>query len=217
MRAMYIDLIILALFTMSAKSQNTMRVHYNNGTELDIPIAEINCVTFVNKDTLDGGKEGEVSLYTSWLWGNKEAGYYELLTFNDDYTYKGYDNYFTFGFDTMTYGWFTWYGNMLTLQSNGFGYRWMYKWFISGLVENALSVMTPHGPYTYYKLQPEVIYVPVSESYAGFDDSDTVVFADEVIVKGEENKLQALSQGTTYVLVKKVPENKIVAYKVIVK
>jgi len=93
----------------------------------------------------------------------------------------------------------------------------MYNWFITGLAENALSVMTRNGPYTYYKLQSEVIYVPVSESYAGFDDSDTVVFADEVIVKGEENKLQALSQGTTYVLVKKVPENKIVAYKVIVK
>lgn len=217
MRTMYIVIIVFALSTISAKSQNTMRVHYKSGTELDIPIAEIDSVTFVNKEAPDDGEVGDMSLYASWLWGSKEDGYYELLTFNDDYTYTGYDNYFMFGFDTITYGWFTWYGNMLTLQSNGFGYRWMYNWFITGLVENALSVMTPHGPYTYYKLQPEVIYVPVSESYAGFDDSDTVVFADEVIVKGEENKLQALSQGTTYVLVKKVPENKIVAYKVIVK
>lgn len=216
MRAMYIDIIILSLFTMSAKSQNTMRVHYNNGTEQDIPIADVDSVTFVNKATLDGGKKGEVSLYASWLWGNKEAGYYELLTFNDDYAYKGYDNYYTFGFDTMTYGWFTWHGNMLTLQSNGFGYRRMYNWFITGLADNALSVMTRNGAYTYYKLQPEVIYVPVSKYYEGFIEGVTIVFADGVIVKTEENALQGLSPGTTYVLIKNVAENKILAYKVIV-
>ena len=217
MRAMYIVIIVLALSTTSTKSQNTMRVHYTNGIEQDIPIAEVDSVTFVNKDTSDGGKEGEVSLYASWLWGNKEAGYYELLTFNDDYTYTGYDNYFTFGFDKLTYGWFAWYGNMLILQSNGLGYRRMYNWFITERAENALSVMTQNGPYTYYKLQPEVIYVSVSKSCVGFDDSDTIFFADGVIVKGEKNKLQALSQGITYVLIKKVSENKILAYKVIVK
>jgi hypothetical protein len=194
-------------------AQNTMRLHYKDGTEQDISISQIDSITFVDK----GVSEENVSLIGSWLWGNKDAGYYELLTFSDDHTYTGYDNYFTYGFDTMTYGWFTWYGNMLTLQSNGFGYQRIYNWFIVGLTSNALEVMTKMGAYTYYKLQPEVLQMSTSELYIGFTDGYSIVFADGVIVKAEENKLRGLNQGSTYILVRKTSDNKIYAYKVTVK
>ena len=206
-----ISLVIL-LCSVSLMAQNTMRVHYKDGKEQDIPISQIDSVTFVTQ----AAQEEEASLTGSWLWGNQEAGYYELLTFNEDHTYTGYDNYFSYGFDTMTYGWYSPYGNMLTLQSNGFGYNRVYKWFVVGLTGNALEVMTKTGPYTYYRLQPEVLHISLSEAYSGFAESDFVIFTDGVIVKDEGNKLQGLVQGTTYILVKIAAEEKIKAYQVIV-
>ena len=101
----------------------------------------------------------EGSLVESWLWRDSDAGYYELLTFNEDKTYTGYDNYFTYGFDTMTYGWYAQVGAMLTLQSNGYGYNRRYNWFVMALTGNALDVMTKMGRFTYYRLQPEVIHL----------------------------------------------------------
>ncbi len=202
----------LLLCSVTIMAQNTMRVHYKDGTEQDISFSQVDSVTFVDKEVT----EKTVSLTGSWLWGNKEAGYYELLTFSDDFTYTGYDNYFTYGFDSMTYGWYAWYGNMITLQSNGFGYQRIYNWFIIGLTSNALEVMTKMGPYTYYKLQPEVIYMSPAELYDGFAEGDSIVFADGVIVKAEGNKLHGLIQGSTYILVRKASDNKISAYKVTV-
>ena len=209
------NIIILALMLCCTTllARNNMRVHYKDGTELDIPIAQIDSVTFVEKDT----PEEEVSLTGTWLWGNLNAGYYELLTFNEDYTYTGYDKYLMYGFDTMTYGWYSWYGNMLTLQSNGFGYQRIYRWFIVGLTSNALEVVTKMGTFTYYKLQPEVINVPLSDYYTGFADDDMIVFADDITVKADVNKLYGISPGTTYVLVRKAQEKKILAYEVTVK
>lgn len=205
-------LIAMLICSVTLMAQNTMRVHYKDYTKQDISISQIDSITFVDKEAPEDG----VSLTGSWLWGNRNIGYYELLTFSDEHTYTGYDNYFTYGFDTMTYGWFTWYGNMLTLQSNGYGYRRMYNWFIVGLTSNALEVMTKMGAFTYYKLQPEVIYVSSSELYSGFDDGVSVVFADGVIVTVEGNKLQGVIQGSTYILVKKASDDNIYAYKVIV-
>lgn len=204
--------LVMLLCSVSLMAQNTMRVHYKDGKEQDIPISQIDSVTFVTQ----AAQEEEASLTGSWLWGNQEAGYYELLTFNEDHTYTGYDNYFSYGFDTMTYGWYTLYGNLLTLQSNGFGYNRVYKWFVVGLTGNALEVMTKAGPYTYYRLQPEVLRVSLSEAYTGFANGDAIVFADGVIVKDEGNKLQGLAQGSTYILVKIAAEEKIKAYQVIV-
>ena len=205
-------ILAMLLFSVTLVAQNTMRVHYKDGTEQDIFISQIDSVTFVDK----GAPEESVSLTGGWLWGNKDAGYYELLTFSDDHTYTGYDNYFTYGFDTMTYGWYTWYGNMLTLQSNGFGYQRIYNWFIVGLTSNALEVMTKMGPFTYYKLQPEVLYVSTSELYTGFAEGDSIVFADGVIVKAEGNKLRGLVKGSTYILVRAASDDKVLAYKVTV-
>ena len=62
-------------------SQNTMRIHYKDGTEQDIAISQIDSITFVEKDSHD--EEENVTLTGSWLWAKKEAGYYELLNFND--------------------------------------------------------------------------------------------------------------------------------------
>ena len=77
-------------------AQSHMRIHLKNGGQVDIPVADIDSVTFV-----ESGEEPseEAELKGSWLWGDADAGYYELLTFNDDNTYTCYDNYFTYGFD----------------------------------------------------------------------------------------------------------------------
>lgn len=208
----FIIIVVLLLCCLSLVAQNTMRVHYKDGTEQDILISEVDSVTFIEKVVSDE----DISLIGSWLWGNREAGYYELLTFNDDHTYTGYDNYFAYGFDTMTYGWYTLYGNMLTLQSSGVGYKRMYNWFVLGLSGNALEVMTKMGGFTYYKLRPETLYISTSETYSGFTESDGIVFTDGVVVKAEGNRLLGLAPGTTYVLVHIAQEYKIVAYKVVV-
>lgn len=193
-------------------AQNTMRINYKDGTEQDISISQIDSITFVEKDSHE--EEEDVTLTGSWLWAKKEAGYYELLTFNEDQTYTGYDYYFSYGFDTQTYGWYSLYGNMLTLQSCGLGYRRRYNWFITGMTGNALEVMTNLGAYTYYRLQPETIYVQDGGSSAVFDNKDIIVFADGVIVEAERNQLVGKTKGTTYILVSIAGQDKIVAYKV---
>ena len=201
--------------TLPIAAQNTMRIHYKDGTEQDIFISQIDSITFVEKDIYDEEEDG--TLTGSWLWANKEAGYYELLTFNEDYTYTGYDYYFSYGFDTQTYGWYSLYGNMLTLQSNGFGYRRRYNWYIRSLTDNAFEVMTNMGAYTYYRLQPETIYINERDSYAVFDNEDSIVFADGIIVKAEGNHLIGKAKGTTYILVSIADQGKIVSYKVSVR
>ena len=207
-----IAIVVLLLSSISLAAQNAMRVHYKNGTEQDILLSEIGSVTFLEKAV----PNEEVTIVGNWLWGNHETGYYELLTFNDDHTYTGYDNYFSYGFDTMTYGWYSQYGNMLTLQSNGFGYKRIYNWFVLGLSGNALEVMTKMGGFTYYRLRPETLYVSTSGTYSGFATSDRVVFSDGVVVKAEGYRLLGLVPGTTYVLVHIASADKIVAYKVVV-
>lgn len=193
-------------------SQNTMRIHYKDGTEQDIAISQVDNITFVEKESHD--EKENVTLIGSWLWAKKEVGYYELLTFNEDQTYTGYDYYFSYGFDTQTYGWYFLYGNMLTLQSNGFGYRRRYNWFVIGMTGNALEMMTNMGAYTYYRLQPETIYIQDGESSAVFDKEDMIVFADGIIVEAEGNQLVGKAQGTTYILVSIAGQDKILAYKV---
>lgn len=218
MRKSVTILFIIALvlcYSIPIVSQNTMRIHYKNGTEQDIAISQVDSITFVEKDSDD--EEKNVTLIDSWLWAKKEAGYYELLTFNEDQTYTGYDYYFSYGFDTQTYGWYSLYGNMLTLQSNGFGYRRRYNWFVTGMTGNALEVMTNMGAYTYYRLQPETIYVQDGESSDVFDNEDNIVFTDGVIVEAKGNQLIGRVKGTTYILVSIAGQDKIVAYKVNVK
>ncbi|MCK8621046.1 hypothetical protein [Prevotella sp. E13-27] len=194
-----------------SSAQNQIRIHYKGGTVSDIPIEEIDSVTFVQKDT----PVEEVTLIGSWLWGNQEQGYYELIAFNEDHTYTGYDNYFAYGFDTMTYGWWAQIGAMLTLQSNGFGYQRRYNWYVTELAENALGVMTKMGPFTYYKVQPELLHLQVNGTLE-CEEGDSLVFADGVIATIQDNKLVGLALGETYIQ-KYIADSKcIVAYKVVV-
>lgn len=206
--------ILLALMLCSTilLAQSAMRVHYKDGTKLDVPITQIDSVTFVEKDT----PEEEVSLIGDWLWGSKFSDYYELISFKDDYTFVTYDNYFTYDFDTMTYGWYLEYGNLLTLQSNGFGYSQRYTWFITGLTDNALAVMTKMGQFVYYKLQPEVFSLSVGEQLI-CPVEGTVVFADGAVVNADGNRLIGLRKGSSYILIRRAIDDKIVAYKIFVK
>lgn len=193
-------------------AQNYMRIHHKDGGYSDAPIEQIDSITFV-KGSDD--PNGEASMTGSWLWGDTEAGYYELLTFNEDKTYTGYDNYFTHGFDAMTYGWYMQMGSMLTLQSNGFGYNRRYNWFMMGLTENALNVMTKMGRFVYYKLQPEVLHLQVDGEPLACENGDSFVFADSVLARVVEGKLQAVAKGTTYVEKLLAVTGSIVAYKVV--
>lgn len=211
---MRLHLLFLFLLFMcfQSEAQTYMRIHQKDGKHLDVMTEQIDSITFVDTEE----QSIETELKGCWLWGNFEAGYYELLTFNDDKTYVGYDNYFTYGFDTTTYGFFSLYSTLLTLWSNGFGYQHRYNWYITGLSTNALSVMTKTGPFTYYRLQPEPIRMAIGEILS-FDDDVSVVFADNIIVHYEDKILKALSQGETYILKKYASSNLIEAFKVIVK
>ena len=194
-------------------AQSHMRIHHKGGEQSDIAIEQIDSITFVD------GKEvamEEANFTGSWLWGDTAAGYYELLTFNDDKTYTGYDKYFTYGFDTTTYGWYKQMGSMLTLQSNGYGYNRHYNWFVMGLTGNALDVMTKMGRFVYYRLQPEVLRLKLGDSSLSFSNDDKFVFADGVIVRITEDGLQGVAIGTTYVQMYIAESDSIIAYEVVV-
>ena len=196
----------------ASQAQDTMRIHYKGGEHSDVATEQVDSITFVKGGDVP---TADVSLVASWLWGSQEQGYYELLTINDDHTYTGYDNYFTYGFDTMTYGWWTQIGAMITLQSNGFGYQRRYNWYITELTENALGVMTKMGPFTYYKLQPETLRLQVNGTLT-CEDGDSFVFADGITVAIQDKKLVGLATGVTYIQKYVADCDAIFSYKVIV-
>lgn len=210
MRTIIIFYCLLGL-SIACSAQNHMRIHYKGGAVSDIPVEEIDSITFVQKDT----PTEEVTLISSWFWGNVEQGYYELLTFNEDRTYTGYDYYFAYGFDTMTYGWWTQIGAMLTLQSNGYGYQRRYNWYVTELTENALGVMTKMGPFTYYKIQPEALTLKVNGTLT-CKEGDSFTFADGVKVAIQDNNLIGLMPGETYIQKYIAASKQIVSYKLIV-
>ena len=202
MRTIFFVCFLLGVI-QTCKAQDTMRIHFKNGGH---------SITFVK-----GGETpaAEVSLIGSWLWGSQEQGYYELLTINDDHTYTGYDNYFSNGFDLMTYGWWAQIGAMITLQSNGFGYQRRYNWYITELTENALGVMTKMGLFTYYKVQRETLRLQVNGTLT-CEDGDSFVFADGVTVAIQDNILVGLTTGVTYVQKHVAASNATFSYKVVV-
>lgn len=212
MKRTILALLCLLGLTPVCQAQDTMRIHYKNGGHSDVAIEQVDSITFVKGDYTP---VAEVSLIGSWLWGSQEQGYYELLTINEDRTYTGYDNYFTYGFDLMTYGWWTQTGAMLILQSNGFGYQRRYNWYITALTENTLGVMTKMGSFTYYKLQPETLHLQVNETLT-CEVGDSFVFADGVTVTIQDNRLVGLVAGVTYVQKRIVANNAICSYKVVV-
>lgn len=209
----FLVLLGLAIGVIGIHAQTHMRIHHKGGGHSDVPIEQMDSITFVDGSDLP---DNEASLMGSWLWGDTEAGYYELLTFNEDKTYTGYDNYFTYGFDTMTYGWYMQMGSMLTLQSNGFGYKNRYNWFVKGLTGNALDVMTKMGRFVYYRLQPEVLHLQVGGEPLVYENGDSFVFADGVAARIVEGGLQGVTKGSTYVQMHIAETDCIVAYKVLI-
>ncbi|MBR1504352.1 MAG: hypothetical protein IJ618_10775 [Prevotella sp.] len=207
--------ILCVLLSIGTLAQSHVRVHYKNGSRADIPIETIDSLTFV-EGTVDSVGIGRGELTGSWVWGNVEQGYYEVLTFGEDRTYTGYDNYFTYGFDTWTYGFYSQYGTMLTMWSNGYGYQRRYNWFVTALSENALEVMTKMGPFTYYRLQPEMVRLKVGGEPLSCGEGDSFVFADGVIAAIEDNKLTGVAKGTTYIQKYDAATKKILSYKVVV-
>ena len=205
-------LLLSVIFYQGAAAQNTMRISYTDGNISDIPIGQVDSISFIEKTE----ESVEASITDAWFWGSQEQGYYEVLTFNEDHTYTGYDNYFSYGFDTMTYGYWGQIGAMLTLQSNGFGYQRRYNWYITDLTENALAVMTKMGPFTYYKLHPDTIHLKVGESMPCIN-GDSFIFADGVTVRiADDGILEGVLPGTTYVKKYIAETNSIFAYKVLV-
>ncbi len=116
----------------------------------------------------------------------------------------------------MTYGWYMQMGSMLTLQSNGFGYNRRYNWFILGLTDNALDVMTKMGRFFYYRVQPEVLRLKVGGGPLVCENGDSFVFADGIIVHIVQGGLQGVTKGTTYVQKYIAETNQKIAYKVVV-
>lgn len=204
-------LCLLGLISV-CQAQDTMRIHYKNGGHSDVAIEQVDSITFVKGDDTP---VAEISLIGAWMWGNQEQGYYELLTINDDHTYTGYDNYFLYGFDTITYGWWAQVGAMITLQSNGFGYYRRYNWYITELTENALGVMTKMGPFTYYKVQPDTLSLQVNGTLR-CEEGDLFIFADGVRATIQDNKLVGLMHGETYIQKYIAASKRIVSYKVVV-
>lgn len=190
-------------------AQTHMRIHHKDGGRSDVPIEQIDSITFV-----ESGQQQEATLLGSWMWGDSEKGYYEVLTFNGDRTYIGYDYYLEYGFDTWSYGTYMANGIMLNLWSNGYGYRRTFRWFVTGLTENALEVMTQIGSFIYYRIQPEVYSLKVGEKSYACKDGDYYVFADGVKVLDDEGILKGVCEGTTYILKYNAESGLITAYKV---
>lgn len=113
---------------------------------MDIPIEQIDSVNFV---TIDDVQTQEVSLIGTWYWESQEQGYSETLTFNADGSFTCVDHYFEYGFDSSTYGTYMFFGSMLNLRSNGYGYNRFYQWMVTELTETRLTVLTRMGSYTY--------------------------------------------------------------------
>ena len=207
----YVLLMLSVFFCHNLNAQNTMRINYKDGSVYDTPIECIDSITFVEKTE----ELHEASLIGEWLWGNKEKGYYEVLSFNGDRTYTGYDYYLEYGFDTWTYGTYMLYGSMLNLWSNGYGYRRSYRWFVTALAENALEVMTQMGNFVYYRVQPEIYSLKVGEEAYTCSGGDYYVFTDGVRVQVDDGKLRGVGEGTTYILKYHSESDLIMAYKVI--
>ena len=212
LKSLLTSIFIIIIFCSESFAQNTMLINYKGGSISEVPIERIDSITFVEKNE----EAQEVPLFGEWFWGSKEKGYYEVLTFNEDRTYTGYDYYLDYVFDTWTYGTYMVNCIMLNLWSNGYGYRRTYRWYVTGLTENALEVMTQMGSFIYYRIQPEVYSLKVGEELYLCKDDDYYVFVDGVKVLGHDGKLKSVSEGTTYILKYNAESGLIMAYKVIV-
>ena len=212
MNKLYVLLILSVFLCHKMIAQTTMCINYKDGSVYEVPIERIDSITFIEKKDA----QNEATLIGEWLWGSKEKGYYEVLTFNEDRTYTGYDYYLEYGFDTWTYGTYMANGVILNLWSNGYGYRRMYRWFVSTLTENALEVMTQMGSFIYYRVQSGTYSLKVGEESHECLDGEYYVFTDGAKVSDNEGKLKGIAEGVSYILKYDIKSGLIMAYKVIV-
>ena len=212
MNRLYVLLILSVFLCHKMIAQNTMCINYKDGSVYEVPIERIDSITFIEKKDA----QNEATLIGEWLWGSKEKGYYEVLTFNEDRTYTGYDYYLDYGFDTWTYGTYMANGIILNLWSNVYGYLRMYRWFVSTLTENALEVMTQMGSFIYYRVQSGTYSLKVGEESHECLDGEYYVFTDGAKVSDNEGKLKGIAEGVSYILKYDIKSGLIMAYKVIV-
>ena len=210
MKRLLYTTICLTILCTSVLAQNTLRIHYKNGTTADVTLADVDSLTFTEKTS----EPVAATLVGSWLWGSVEAGYYELAAFNADNTFTAYDNMFSFGYETSAYGWYSQLGSMLVMRAYGYGYLHRYNWFVTTLTGNQLTVITEMGPFTYYRLQPGVINMKVGSTLA-LTDGEAFVFADGITLQASDGALKALIPGTTYIL-KSASDGMIWGYKVVI-
>lgn len=143
-----IGFVAMLMGCLSVGAQSVMRVTQKDGTHVDIPVSEIDSISFVSAD---GVGEHEVSLVGTWKWESREAGYSETLTFNADGSFTCLDHYFDYDADAHTYGTYRFFGAILNLLSNGYGYRQLHQWMVTELTEQRLTVMTKMGSFTYIR------------------------------------------------------------------
>lgn len=63
------SLLIVYITVVAGYAQTHMRIHHNGGGHSDVPIEQIDSITFVDGDE---GQAEEVELTGCWLWGNSE-------------------------------------------------------------------------------------------------------------------------------------------------
>lgn len=81
-------LLLVILFNLLiVYGQSNMRIHNKSGNHSDIPIEKIDSITFVDRND---ATDGVLGLTGGWLWGDADAGYNELLTFNENKMYTCY-------------------------------------------------------------------------------------------------------------------------------
>lgn len=135
--------------SQTVKAQNVMRITQKNGAQMDIPLTEIDSLTFITAEE----PEEETTLIGTWYWVSQEQGYSETLTFNADGSFTCLDHYFGYGFDSSTYGTYMFFGSMLNMRSNGYGYNRFYQWMVTELTAEKLTVLTKMGSFTYAKVK----------------------------------------------------------------
>ena len=214
MKLRIIGLLVAIGMVLLVRAQATdMYIFYKDGSRLGVPMAHVDSITFGQQDVTP---QLWTDIRGSWLWAGSEQGYYELLTFNADNTYRGYDRYFSYGFDTSNYGFYALMGNLLTLRSYGLGYQRVYRWFVTALADNALEVMTPMGSFTYYRLQSDVIRLKAGGAPFVPAEGDSLLFADGQSARIDGGVLYGLLPSTTYVLLHHMATSRIVAREVLI-
>lgn len=149
MKQIAFSLILLLFGIVALQAQNVMRIALSDGKLMEIPVAQIDSVSFV---TVEEEAAPTVSLVGTWYWENQLWGYSETVNFNADGSFTCVDHFFEYGFDTSTYGTYYLFGSILNIHSNGYGYNRFYQWMVMELTESKLTVMTPEGSFTYTRL-----------------------------------------------------------------